>query len=257
MSVRTGPLGPPVGIFLPTTVSLVTSGLTHHWPLDDATVNGTTSGAIATDVVGGLNGTITGAGTISSAQGPSGVAGTARQFDGSQTAFVLDAGPEPVGNLRTSQYTVCAWLFLTDITDVTAPMWLNFHDNNPEGYSFCYANQNAGDQFEISANVAAQSPNVTIGNGTSPTFANSTWLMVTSAWDGGGASGINSVWYNSTLVFNLGNNGTSQSSDSTRNTLGARASAARNLPNGWRLGRVMTYNRVLNSAEVAQNFNAK
>lgn len=247
---RRSMVGPsfPFAPSLPTGVVVgwagVATNLTHHWPMDDANVSGTT----VTDIVGSVHGTSTGSG-VTSAAGPGGGVGKARQFNGSDT---ISLSGNVFADMSAVDTTVCAWIFCSDVTsmgpDGNAPMWLNVADGT-NGWAL--------------ANVPGTSPvtiaggNVTnneMGGQSNPVLTNNTWFHV-AATKRGGFIVFDTLFYVNGIL-NQASSLAAESGAQNSNWFGGRSITNHRVMNGCRLGRVVTYNRVLTAAEILQNYNA-
>lgn len=233
----------------------VTTDLIHHWPLDDATISGTT----ATDIVGGLNGTITSTTAITSTTGPSGVAGTARIFDGTNVAITLASAP--IADLTNDAQTVCIWVYVPDVSangggGDTNDFFLNIHDGT-SSMGICFlttGNISTPANFEICPGGAGEQ---NLNNATTAQpLSSATWTMLSYTYPGGNVNNTNVKLYaNSTDVTT--SNAASQAAVNTARNWGRRSSGSRVVPVSTRIGRTLIYNRALSATEILQNFNAK
>lgn len=232
----------------------VTSGLTHHWPMDAANTSGTTTN----DIVGSLNGTLTSSSAITLATGPSGAANTALQFDGTNN-FITLAGNPYVDAVNTDA-TLCIWVYVADTTLTNssgdnAPMFFNFGDGT-ETYGISY---NVGTSPVVPLGAtglgSGNAWNNTFNSGLGAAIASGSWVHLAYTKPGSGDFTTAKEYWNGTDVSQNGS--ADSSSAATAPKIGARGSNSRLLTAGSRIGRLVIYNRVLSAAEILQNFNAK
>lgn len=217
-----------------------TSGLIHRWPLDLVNF----SGGVDSDVVGTIN--ITESGTVTSAVGPTGVADTARSFDGSTGFGTFGSSVLPT----SGAYTVSCWAMTPNINANVgtglALTALNFGTNTTPRLRLAIDNNTANGPagaFAWSALPTAQRE--TAG----AVFSNNVWSQVAITFDGTSAYqqifngvGIDVVG----SVFGLPTGGS--------DILGARTSSASFFFGP--LAQLAIYNRILTQAEFIQLYNA-
>lgn len=217
----------------------VTTGLTHHWPMDDANVSGTT----ISDIVGTDHGTASGAG-VTSTTGPSGVSGTARAFDGSSN---IALGSSALSNVAVGDLTICQWIYMPDKTATAggaAPFFLNLGD----GVNSIAIDYDLIDGFSVEV---ASNTGTFDARDTSDPMVNSTWMFVAAVRVGIGAPTL----YIDGSSVSVG--GAAQSPTSG-NTIGSRADGNRKVPSGCRIGRTLIYDgTALSAGQISQNFTAK
>jgi hypothetical protein len=210
-----------------------TSGLIGCWPMDAAHVSGTT----IQDAIGSNNGTA-GAG-VTAGTGPSGLANSARTFNGTTQPILL--GADPVAFFGA--YSVFTWINKTSNTsnDGSDQRWLCWG----QGFNLT--------EFSNASNSGFV--DVTAGSGINPgvsasSVGNAAWHQVGLTYDGV-----------STIVFYL---------DGSPVALSSPALGDQCDPSVWALGgrnasdrlwagsmaTTVVYNRVLSGAEVTTLFNA-
>lgn len=218
-----------------------TSGLTHCWPLDDVNISGST----VIDVIGSVNGTITGG--VTSTSSPSGAtAATARAFDG--TGYITLSG----ATLPTfsGAHSVFFWSKLTNIatggsggSSQTFFMLTNDASNLIRG-----ANEESAPAGAFV--VALVKATVNIGQQTSAAAsANNTWVCLGYTYNG---VIISAIYVNGTAV----SIGAQAGFGTTNNNLIGGRSATLGLETGA-LYTVATWNRELSAGEGAQFCTAK
>lgn len=208
-----------------------TSGLTHCWPLDNAHVSGTT----IQDAIGSINGTA-GANVVA-ATGPSGLANSARAYDGSTQPILLASDPLPL----TQPVTIATWVNETTGTG---------NDGDPR--LLCFADASVA--FTLATSISP--PYIDVNGALYGTSGSSTTTISTSTWH------HYAVTYNGTSLL-IYFDGVSQ-------TVGATQGDGCTSSNTWVLGGMtatnrlwagsqattVMYNRALSGAEITTLFNA-
>ena len=215
-----------------------TIGLIHRWPMDGSSVSGT---AIL-DVVGGLNGTASGAG-VSSVTGPaSGL--TARGFDGSSW---ISLASSPID--FSSAHSVSAWCKVADNSVVSSSgasqTFLNFNTDSSNCVRFVLNEVIPGGFV-----VAITSQNISYGSMHLDTVISSgTWVHLGYTFSGSDnvtlyANGvpISRVLYSAWPI-------------GSANIIGAKELAAGCITGA--MYNVVIYNRQLSDGEVLAVYNAK
>lgn len=223
----------------------VTSGLVHHYALDEPSVISTT---IKDRQSGGLDGTASGSG-VSSAQGPGGRAGGARQF----SSDVITFAGVLLNNLNGS-HSVSAWIYSPDVAsfgpDGTPQCFINMSDLS--SLKVCLQNAASANPDQlVLGNSASGAPG---GNTAASLFISNTWTHVAWTFPNAGTSTDVIFYVNGVAVSMTTGTGTTSS---TTNAFGGKSTGSGRVQSGSRLARVLVYSRVLTSAEVYKNFLAR
>lgn len=232
--------------------SVVTDGLTHYYPMDNANLVGTPISQI-NDTIGTLHATKGGSGTLTRAVGPNGQADTAIQFDGSSWGAI----GSPVFSSLLNNASVCIWFLIPSISSWRSgglgSFFCNLSDGT-EGVSTTWVEteqSGSGDRYE--SGPAVGSGNIPYHRSDNSTPSDATWTFISWTHASGGTD---CLYYVNNSSIASGPVGASQGANVV-DYIGARNNNSRVLPSGCRLAHLMIYeNKILSLAEVQQNYNA-
>ena len=210
-----------------------TSGLVNRWPLDNANI----SGSVATDVIGGNNGTIHG--TVTSATGPQGT-DTCRQFDGI-TGYISCSSMLAVAAAPVSFF---CWGYFTATPSLYQP-FVSFRNASGVWYGLGI--------WDGTLDIAAGSDVAALMRSTG-SLATGTWLHLGFTYDG-----TTLICYrNASSVSTTQDAGWANNYGNSQYTMMAflKTSNSTWYYNNGRLKQVVAYNRALSSAEVTQLYGA-
>lgn len=216
------------------------AGLTHRWPMDNASVVGTT----IVDVVAGLNGSAVGG------VGPrSGPFTTSRIFDGTTGYITLPSAPIPD---FTASWSVGYWSYLNSIYDncINDPAfgqrYFNFSDNL--SVPFNAANPSSGGVNKPGYINLGKDAATGVSSSAQQVFS-ATWVHIVFTFDGA-----------TYLIYVNG------ASIATAGVLTTNANASQSAFGGWGdgskllaggLSQFVTYNVALSAADVTNLYNAQ